>query len=94
MESYTTRRLFERAGIEQVPQTLDEFYAACVKLKQAGIIPLYMNYGAVWPLREWGNNLVNYMTGNPDYLNDMVHEDSPWQIGNEWGGGLWGLPER
>ncbi|WP_339225356.1 extracellular solute-binding protein [Paenibacillus sp. FSL H8-0332] len=82
------KKAFERAGIEQVPQTLDEFYAACVKLKQAGIIPLYMNYGAVWPLREWGNNLVNYMTGNPDYLNDMVHEDSPWQIGNEWGRAL------
>lgn len=82
------KKAFERAGIEQVPQTLDEFYAACAKLKQAGIIPLYMNYGAVWPLREWGNNLVNYMTGNPDYLNDMVHEDSPWQIGNEWGRAL------
>lgn len=82
------KKAFEQAGIEQVPQTLDEFYAACAKLKQAGIIPLYMNYGAVWPLREWGNNLVNYMTGNPDYLNDMVHEDRPWQIGNEWGQAL------
>lgn len=82
------KKAFEQAGIEQVPQTLDELYAACAKLKQAGIIPLYMNYGAVWPLREWGNNLVNYMTGNPDYLNDMVHEDSPWQIGNEWGQAL------
>lgn len=44
-----------------------------------------MNYGAVWPLREWGNNMVNYMTGNPDYLNDMVHENAPWQLDNEWG---------
>lgn len=44
-----------------------------------------MNYGAVWPLREWGNSLVNYMTGNPEYLNNMVNEDSPWQLDNEWG---------
>ncbi|WP_238654305.1 ABC transporter substrate-binding protein [Paenibacillus piscarius] len=82
------KRAFEQAGIERVPQTLNEFYAACAKLKQSGIIPLYMNYGAVWPLREWGNNLVNYMTGNPDYLNEMVHEDSPWKLDNEWGQAL------
>ncbi|MNO64434.1 Multiple sugar-binding protein precursor [compost metagenome] len=79
------KQAFKKAGIEKVPQTLDEFYAASAKLKRAGIIPLYMNYGAVWPLREWGDNLVNYMTGNPDYLNNMVKEDSPWKIGNVWG---------
>jgi ABC-type glycerol-3-phosphate transport system substrate-binding protein len=79
------KRAFKKAGIERVPQTLDEFYAVSAKLKQAGIIPLYMNYGAVWPLREWGNNLVNYMTGNPEYLNEMVQEDEPWKIDNEWG---------
>lgn len=79
------KRSFEKAGITAVPQTLDQFYEACAKLKQAGIIPLYMNYGAVWPLREWGNSLVNYMTGNPEYLNNMVNEDSPWQLDNEWG---------
>ncbi|MNH93185.1 Multiple sugar-binding protein precursor [compost metagenome] len=79
------KQAFKKAGIERVPLTLDEFYAASAKLKQAGIIPLYMNYGAVWPLREWGNNLVNYMTGNPDYLNNMVQENHPWKIDNEWG---------
>ncbi|ASA19949.1 ABC transporter substrate-binding protein [Paenibacillus donghaensis] len=79
------KKAFEKAGLTRVPQTLDEFYAASAKLKKAGIIPLYMNYGAVWPLREWGNNLVNYMTGNPEYLNNMVNKDSPWQLNNEWG---------
>lgn len=79
------KRAFEQAGIIAVPRTLDEFYEACAKLKQAGIIPLYMNYGAVWPLREWGDALVNYMTGNPNYLNNMVNVDNPWQIDNEWG---------
>ncbi|WP_229522410.1 ABC transporter substrate-binding protein [Paenibacillus monticola] len=82
------KRAFEQAGILEIPRTLDEFYAACAKLKEAGITPLYMNYGAVWPLREWGNNLVNYMTGNAEYLNNMVSEDSPWQLNNEWGKSL------
>lgn len=79
------KKAFAKAGVTKVPQTLDEFYEACSKLKKAGIIPLYMNYGAVWPLREWGDNLVNYMTGNPNYLNDMVNKNEPWQLSNEWG---------
>lgn len=79
---------FQRAGITTIPTTLDEFYEACAKLKQLGVTPLYMNYGAVWPLKEWGNNLVNYMAGNPNYLNDMVDEDNPWQLDNEWGKGI------
>lgn len=79
------KKAFKEAGIKDIPQTLDEFYAICARLKQANITPVYMNYGAVWPLREWGNNMVNYMAGNPDYLNDMVHEDAPWQLDNEWG---------
>ncbi|WP_239712394.1 ABC transporter substrate-binding protein [Paenibacillus sp. 19GGS1-52] len=82
------KRAFEQAGILEIPRTLDEFYEACAKLKQAGITPLYMNYGAVWPLREWGNNLVNYMTGNAEYLNNMVGQDNPWQLDNEWGKSL------
>ncbi|WP_150274594.1 ABC transporter substrate-binding protein [Paenibacillus tepidiphilus] len=82
------KRAFEQAGITEIPQTLDAFYAVCAKLKAAGITPLYMNYGAVWPLREFGHNLLNYMTGDPDYLNNMVNQDAPWQLGNEWGQSL------
>ncbi|WP_151737779.1 ABC transporter substrate-binding protein [Paenibacillus tengchongensis] len=82
------KRAFAQAGITEVPQTLDAFYAACAKLKKAGIIPLYMNYGAVWPLREFGLSLVSYMTGDPEYSNNMVNVDEPWQPGNEWGQAL------
>lgn len=32
--------------------------------------------------------MVNFMTGDPEYLNNMVHEDSPWQIDNAWGQSL------
>lgn len=82
------KKAFKQAGITDIPQTLDEFYAVCAKLKAAGIIPLYMNYGAAWPLREWGDAMVNYMTGNPGYTNNMLNEDNPWQIDNEWGRAL------
>ncbi|UQZ35683.1 ABC transporter substrate-binding protein [Paenibacillus sp. PK3_47] len=82
------KKAFRQAGITDIPQTLDEFYAVCAKLKAAGIIPLYMNYGAAWPLREWGDGMVNYMTGNPGYTNNMMNVDNPWQIDNEWGKAL------
>ncbi|MWV46469.1 extracellular solute-binding protein [Paenibacillus sp. HJL G12] len=79
------KKAFAKAGINGVPQTLDAFYEACAKLKAAGTIPLYMNYGAKWPLQQWGENMVNYMTGSADALNNMVNEDEPFQLDNPWG---------
>ena len=79
------KRAFERAGIDKLPTTLDEFYEVCQKLKDAGITPLYLNYGAQWPLMNWGEELVSIMNGDPGYLNSLVDSDAPWQIDNEWG---------
>ncbi|MBM7565948.1 ABC transporter substrate-binding protein [Paenibacillus sacheonensis] len=76
---------FREAGITTLPATLDEFYEACRKLKAAGMTPIYLNYGAQWPMSSWGENLVGFMTGNPAYLNEMTKSDEPWQIDNPWG---------
>ncbi|WP_053372301.1 ABC transporter substrate-binding protein [Paenibacillus sp. FJAT-27812] len=79
------KEAFKRAGIKDIPTTLEQFYAACEQLKKAGIVPVYLNYGAQWPLMTWGEDLVSYMTGDADYLNSMVNTDEPWTIGNAWG---------
>jgi raffinose/stachyose/melibiose transport system substrate-binding protein len=79
------KKAFREAGISKLPQTLDEFYEACEKLKQVGIVPIYLNYGAQWPMKQWGDNLVSYMTGDPDFLNLMAFQDEPWQMDNPWG---------
>ncbi|MBP3962650.1 extracellular solute-binding protein [Paenibacillus sp. DLE-14] len=76
---------FLRAGITKVPATLEEFYAACAKLKRVGIVPIYLNYGAQWPMSSWGENLVSYMTGNANYLNQMTASDQPFTKENPWG---------
>ncbi|MBB3108724.1 ABC-type glycerol-3-phosphate transport system substrate-binding protein [Paenibacillus phyllosphaerae] len=76
---------FAEAGITSVPTTLEAFYEACQKLKDAGIVPVYLNYGAQWPMKDWGEILVSYMTGDPDYLNKMVENEAPWQLDNAWG---------
>ena len=79
------KEAFKAAGITSIPTTLDEFYEACHKLKMAGITPIYLNYGAQWPLMNWGEELVSIMKGDAAYLNDMIGLDEPWQVDNEWG---------
>ncbi len=82
------KQAFRQAGIEEIPKTLDEFFAACAKLKASGITPVYLNYGAKWPLKEWGDILVNYSSGDPKYLNRMAEQDAPWQLDGKWGDSL------
>lgn len=76
---------FKAAGIKEIPTTLEAFYAACERLKQAGIVPIYLNYGAKWPLMTWSEDLVSYMTGDVDYFNQIAFTDEPWSIDNPWG---------
>ncbi|CAM4457740.1 ABC transporter substrate-binding protein [Paenibacillus tarimensis] len=79
------KRAFEQAGITDIPQTLEAFYEACEKLKRSGIIPIYINYGAQWPMKLWGEDLVSFRTGDAGYLNAMALQDAPWQLDNPWG---------
>ncbi|PZD94758.1 carbohydrate ABC transporter substrate-binding protein [Paenibacillus sambharensis] len=79
------KRAFEQAGITEIPRTLDAFYQACEKLKRSGITPIYINYGAQWPMKLWGEDLVSFRTGDADYLNAMALQDAPWQMNNPWG---------
>lgn len=82
------KKAFAAAGITEVPRTLDEFYEACRKLKAKGIVPVYINYGAQWPMTEWGERLISFMTGDPNALNKMAEVDEPWRLDNAWGQAL------
>jgi raffinose/stachyose/melibiose transport system substrate-binding protein len=79
------KQAYAKAGITDIPKTLDEFYQVCQKLKDAGIIPIYINNGAQWPMKQWGEVLVPAVSGDPDYLNKMVDQDAPFQVDNAWG---------
>ncbi|TYP79743.1 ABC transporter substrate-binding protein [Paenibacillus methanolicus] len=82
------KRAFAAAGVTEVPRTLEEFYEACRRLKDKGIVPVYINYGAQWPMTEWGERLVSFMTGDPNTLNRMAEVDDPWRTDNAWGQAL------
>ncbi|MCZ8517891.1 MULTISPECIES: ABC transporter substrate-binding protein [Paenibacillus] len=82
------KRAFAKAGIVSPPRTLDELYAACAKLKQAGLTPFYINYGAQWPMKQWGEVLVTMMSGKGNYLDSMIETDEPFRTENEFGRSL------
>lgn len=79
------KQAFAKAGIDKVPTTLDEFYAAAQKLEDAGIIPLYMNYGAQWPIGNWAENSVKYVAGDMKYFDQFVTADKVWTVDGPWG---------
>ncbi|WEK55482.1 MAG: extracellular solute-binding protein [Candidatus Cohnella colombiensis] len=79
------KKAFAQAGIDKVPTTLDELYAAAQKLKDAGIIPLYMNYGAQWPIGNWAEGSVKYVAGDMLYTDQFVTSDTVWTVDNAWG---------
>lgn len=79
------KQAFAKAGIDKVPTTLDEFYAAAQKLEDAGIIPLYMNYGAQWPIGNWAENSVKYVAGDMKYFDQFVTSDTVWTTDGPWG---------
>nr|WP_318682906.1 ABC transporter substrate-binding protein [uncultured Acetatifactor sp.] len=64
----------------QVPQTLDEWYAAAETLKAAGITPLWTNAGSQWPMSNW-DSLAIEMSEDPGYRNSLMTVEEPWTEG-------------
>lgn len=79
------KQAFKQAGIDKIPTTLDELYAAAQKLKDAGIIPLYLNYGAQWPVTNWGENSYGYVAGNAKWTDTLLTSDAPFTVDGPWG---------
>ncbi|WP_027091166.1 ABC transporter substrate-binding protein [Cohnella thermotolerans] len=79
------KQAFKKAGIDKVPTTLDELYADAQKLKDAGIIPLYLNYGAQWPVSNWGENSYAYVAGNAKWTDTLLSSDAPFTVDGPWG---------
>ncbi|WP_308636187.1 ABC transporter substrate-binding protein [Paenibacillus silvisoli] len=78
------KKAFEKAGITAVPKTLDEFYAACEKLKAAGIVALSTNFKDKWPLMGWDQEAFLF-ANDPGLHNTMAGQDEPFPVdGPHW----------
>lgn len=71
------KKAFKDAGIDKVPSTIEEFYAACEKLKAKGIVPVASNFKDGWPLQWWTWSAYPYeATGNADIKNELIKTDA------------------
>lgn len=78
------KKTFETAGITHVPQTLDEFYEVCEKLRRRGIVPLASNFKDRWPLNVWSGDVPLILSGTGSIKNQLAEVDRPFQPGSPY----------
>lgn len=78
------KKVFENAGIEELPKTPDEFLDALQKIKDSSddtneVIPLYTNFAAGWTMGAWDAYIGGSATGDADFMNyGIVHGENPF----------------
>ena len=74
------KKVFEDAGITELPKTPDEFIAALQKIKDnTDSIPLYTNYAAGWTMGAWDAYIGVVSNGDATYMNQkFVHTANPF----------------
>lgn len=60
---YYNKELFREAGIEKAPETWDEFYDACDKLKESGVTPWVVGASNAWRVVHIQTGLLYKMCG-------------------------------
>ncbi len=67
------KKVFEAAGIQELPKTPDEFLDALAAIKEkTDAIPLYTNFAAGWTMTAWDAYIDGGATGDPDFANTGI----------------------
>lgn len=74
------KKIFQEAGVTEVPKTPDDFIAALKAVKEkTKAIPLYTNYAAGWTMSAWDAYIGGTATGDNKYMNqELLHTESPF----------------
>ncbi len=74
------RKVFEEAGVTDLPMTPDAFLDAMRAIKDnTDAVPLYTNYAAGWPLTQWEPSRTA-IAGDPEFVNyELVRDPEPFQ---------------
>lgn len=75
------KKVFEQAGIAEIPKTPDEFLTALQKIKDncENVIPMYSNFAAGWTMSAWDAYITGSATGDPEFTNTgLVHGKNPF----------------
>lgn len=81
------KEAFKNAGIEAVPTKFSELKAAYEKLKAAGAYPMVVNLADGWPLTAW-EGLAAAISGDPNFMNSTLADDTPIAVDKPWGKSL------
>lgn len=73
---YYRPSLFEQAGITEVPETWDEFLAACDTLNAAGITPITIGTRYPWTAAAWFDYLNMRINGPQFHIDLMLLKES------------------
>lgn len=74
---FYNKAAFAKAGITEVPKTLEELDATCQKLKEAGIVPFATSFRDSWPLRGWFSGFYTQigLSGNVNFMDELVNAE-------------------
>lgn len=74
------KKVFEAAGITEIPKTPDEFLAALQTIKdKTDAIPMYSNFSAGWTMGAWDAYIAGSATGDADFMNvKLPHMKDPF----------------
>ena len=75
------KEVLKEAGVSTPIKTLTDFYAACEKIKALDKVPLYVNFGAQWPLQQF-DKLPLVIEGNNGVYEKMLSQDTPFSAAN------------
>ncbi|NLO37923.1 MAG: carbohydrate ABC transporter substrate-binding protein [Ruminiclostridium sp.] len=76
------KRIFKEAGVTSIPKSPEEFINALKQVKEkTKAIPFYTNYAADWTLAGQYEDHRTSVSGDPDYVNSLVHMDDPFSAG-------------
>jgi len=78
--------IFDKAGIVEIPKTMDEFkYAMELIDKHTDAIPFCTNNAVGWTLNPWFNFPYIEMTGQADYkLSEFIFQENPFSEGEPY----------
>lgn len=71
------KEVLKEAGVEVPLTTISKFYQANEKIKALGKTPIFINFGAKWPLQVWDKYPL-VIEGNANVYEKMLTQEAPF----------------
>ncbi|MEO6012717.1 MAG: ABC transporter substrate-binding protein [Devosia sp.] len=81
------KEAFKKAGIDTIPTKFSELTAAYAKLKASGAYPIVLNLADGWPVTSF-EGLAAAISGDPNFMNSTLQDDTPLAADKPWGKSL------